>query len=73
MVCSKKSLLALSYSILDAARQPSQGGCWASSETQENANKGSVAAQSQGVSPVALGPRNRFMASVLYASGGLPA
>ena len=35
LVCSKKSLLALSYSILDAARQPSQGGCWASSETQE--------------------------------------
>jgi hypothetical protein len=54
LVCSKKSLLALSYSILDAARHPSQGGCSASSERQENANRGTVVAQSHGANRVAL-------------------
>jgi hypothetical protein len=54
LVCSKKSLLALSYSVLDAARHPSQGGCWTLSETQENANRGTVVAQSKGVNRVAL-------------------
>ena len=54
LVCSKKSLLALSYSVLDAARQPSQGGSCAPSDTQENANRGTVVAQSQVVNPVAL-------------------
>ena len=37
-----------------AARQPSQGGCWASSETQENANRGTVVAQSHGANRVVL-------------------
>jgi hypothetical protein len=49
LVCSKKSLSALSYSVLDAARHPSQGGCCAPGDAQENANKGNVVAQSQGV------------------------
>ena len=62
LVCSKKSLLALSYSVLDAARHPSQGGCCAPSDTQENANKGTVVAQSQGVNPVALVLSNMLMA-----------
>ncbi len=44
----------LSRSILDAARHPSQGGCWASSKTQENENRGTEVAQSQGASPVPL-------------------
>jgi hypothetical protein len=33
-------LLALSYSVLDAARHPSQGGCCAPNDAQENASKG---------------------------------
>jgi hypothetical protein len=49
---------------LDAARHPSQGGCCALSDTQENANKGTVVAQSQGVNPVALGLWNMLIARV---------
>jgi hypothetical protein len=47
----QKTLFALSYSVLDAARHPSQGGCCAPSDTQENAKKGSVVAQSQVFNP----------------------
>jgi hypothetical protein len=62
LVCSKKSLWALSYSVLDAARQPSQGGCCALGEAQENANKGTVVAQSQDDNPVTLVLRNILIA-----------
>ena len=48
LVCSKYSLSALSYSIRDAARHPSQGDCGASSAAQENTNKGTMVAPSQG-------------------------
>jgi hypothetical protein len=61
LVCSKKSLSALSYSVLDAARHPSQGGCCAPGDAQENANKGNVVAQSQGVNRVASVLRNVLM------------
>jgi hypothetical protein len=56
--------LALSYSVLDAARHPSQGGCCAPGDTQENANNGTVVTQSQGVNPVALVLWNILMARI---------
>jgi hypothetical protein len=65
---SKKSLLALSYLVLDAARHPSQGGCCALCDTQENANKGTVVTQSQGVSRAALVLWNMLMARTNWLS-----
>ena len=41
---------------------PSQGDCCAPSDTQENANKGIVVAQSQGANTVALALWNMLMA-----------
>jgi hypothetical protein len=55
--------LALSYSVLDASRHPSQGGsCVLCEEQEESANKDTVVAQSQGANPVALVLWNMLMA-----------
>jgi hypothetical protein len=47
--------LALSYSVLDAARHPAQGGSFGPSDIHEHANKGRVVAQSHRLNRVALG------------------
>ena len=63
LVWSKKSLSALSYSVLDAARHPSQGGsCVLGDAQDESANKVTVVAQSQGVNTASLVLWNRLMA-----------
>src|SRR6476661_3596535 len=50
--------------VLDLGRRtaPPQGGCCAPGDTQENTNRGTVVAQSHGVSPLALFLWNMFMA-----------